>query len=52
MNCKFLSDVLSTLSNPTDDRQCESEDKSENKVFVTWPQSTHSAKFEGNRPCG
>ena len=67
MNCKFLSDVLSSLANPTDHRQCESEDKSENKLFVTWPRnrtviwlcarwplnlSTHPAKFGGHRPCG
>ena len=67
MNCKFLSDVLSTSSNHTDDSQCKSEDKSENKVFVTWPRnrsviwlcasrllnlSTHPAKFWGNRPWG
>ena len=35
----FLSDVLSSLANPTDHRQCESENKSENEVFVTWPQN-------------
>ena len=63
----FLSDVLSSLANPTDHRQCESEDKSENEVFVTWPRnrsvmwlctrqhlnlSTHPAKFGGHRTCG
>ena len=63
----FLSDVLSSLANPTDHRQCESENKSENEVFVTWPRnrsviwlcarrplnlSTHPAKFRGHRPCG
>ena len=31
----FLNDVLSSLANPKDDRQCESEDKNENEVFVT-----------------
>ena len=63
----FLNDVLSSLANPKDDRQCESEDKNENEVFVTWPQnksviwlcarrplnlSTYPAKFGGHRTCG
>ena len=63
----FLSDVLSSLANPTDHRQCESEDKSENEVSVTWPRnrsviwlcarrsldvSTHPAKYGGHRTCG
>ena len=54
------------FANPTDHRQCESENKSENEVFVTWPQnrsvirfcarrplnlSTHTAKFRGHRLC-
>ena len=67
MNCKFLSDVLSSLANPTDHRQYESEEKSENKVIVMWPWnrrviwlsarqplnlSTHPAKFGGHGPCG
>ena len=43
----FLSDVLSSLANPTDDRQCESEDKSENEVFnVTTNQKCHLALCE------
>ena len=63
----FLSDVLSSLANPTDHMQCESEEKSESEVFVTWPWnrsviwlcarrslnlSTYPAKFEGHRTCG
>ena len=63
----FLSDVLLSLANPTNHRQCESEDKSKNEVFVTWTQnrsviwlcvilplnlSTHPAKFKGHRPWG
>ena len=64
---KFLSDVLSSLANPTGHRQRESEDKSENEVFVTWPWNrsviwlcarqpvnlnTHPAKFGDHRTCG
>ena len=63
----FLKDVLSSLANSTDDRQCESEDKSENEVFVMWPRnrsviwlcarrplnlSTCPAKFGSHRTCG
>ena len=63
----FLSDILSSLANPTEYKQCESEDKSANEVFVTWPQnrsiiclcarrllnlSTHPAKLGGHRTCG
>ena len=62
-----LSDVLSSSANPANHRQRESEDKSENEVFVTWPQNrsvvwictrqpvklnTHPAKLGDHRTCG